>query len=125
MKLLIDTHVFLWWMDDPAQLSSDSYAAIANTENEILVSAAVIWEIVIKSSLGKLSAPDNLDEVIQRSAFLALPIQTPHVLAIRNLPGHHRDPFDRILVAQAIVENATLVTRDANIFRYPVATIEA
>lgn len=104
MKLLIDTHVLLCWLDDPALLSLAARDAIADPANDVQVSAAVVWEIVIKAGLGKLAIPLDLDDVIRRSGFRYLPVDVAHALAIRNLPNHHRDPFDRMLVAQAVVE---------------------
>jgi len=125
VKLLIDTHVLLWWLDDPGLLSVAARDAIADPANDVLVSAAVVWEIVIKAGLGKLSIPSDLNDVIRRSGFRYLPVDAAHALAIRNLPNHHRDPFDRMLVAQAVVENATLVTRDTNILQYPAPCLGA
>ncbi|MEX2175092.1 MAG: type II toxin-antitoxin system VapC family toxin [Pirellulaceae bacterium] len=125
MKLLLDTHMLLWWLDDPALLAIPAREAISEPSNEVLVSAAVVWEIVIKSSLGKLTIPDDLENVIERSGFVGLPMEAVHVLAIRNLPELHRDPFDRMLAAQAVVESATIVTRDAQLLRYPVPSIRA
>jgi PIN domain nuclease of toxin-antitoxin system len=125
MKLLIDTHVLLWWLDDPAILSKAARDAITDSANDVLVSAAVVWEIVIKTGLGKLAIPPDFEKAVQQCGFRYLPVHAAHALAIRNLPTHHRDPFDRMLVAQAIVEGATLVTRDANIFQYAVTCVRA
>lgn len=125
MKLVIDTHVLLWWLDDPALLSLAARSAIADPANEVLVSAAVVWEIVIKSGLGKLAIPPDLDAVIVKSGFVHLPMTAAHALAITQLPPIHRDPFDRMLVSQAIAEGAQLVSRDALVARYPVACLEA
>ena len=101
MKLLLDTHVLLWWLDDPVQLSEAAQLAIREVANVVYVSAATAWEIVIKKSLGKLEAPDNLDEVLHECHFVQLPITIAHALAVQSLPMHHRDPFDRVLVAQS------------------------
>jgi PIN domain nuclease of toxin-antitoxin system len=125
MKILLDTHVLLWWLDDPLQISSETASVIRNQNNNIYVSAVSVWEIVIKKALGKLIAPDNLDEVIQHCHFTPLPITIEHALAIRNLPRHHFDPFDRMIVAQAMIEDMTIVTRDTNIFRYGVPYLMA
>jgi len=125
MKLLIDTHVLLWWLDDPALLSKDARSAIQNGRNTIYVSAAVTWEIMIKQSLGKLKMPDTLDQVLKVNRFSELSITVPHTLTLQTLPVHHRDPFDRILVAQALCEELTIISRDANIQKYSVAYLLA
>lgn len=124
MKLLLDTHVLLWWLDDPSLLSS-ARDAISDPRNEALVSVAVVWEITIKAALGKLDIPDDLEQMLAAAGFTLLPIDLRHVMAVRNLPAHHRDPFDRLLAAQAVIEIATLMTRDANLLRCPMALIQA
>jgi len=123
MKLLLDTHIVLWWLDDPALLSKDARDAIADPANEVLVSAVVAWEIAIKRGLGKLTAPADFDVAIQSAGFAMLPVTVAHALATELLPPHHRDPFDRMLVAQAQIENCTIVTRDPVLAQYGVATI--
>jgi PIN domain nuclease of toxin-antitoxin system len=125
VTLLLDTHVLLWWLDNPKKLSQQALQAIQDERNVVFVSAAVIWEIVIKKSLRKLTSPDNIDEVIAANHFESLSITVGHALAVERLPPHHRDPFDRMLVAQAIVEGMTLVNRDVEIGKYPVAQIRA
>jgi PIN domain nuclease of toxin-antitoxin system len=125
MTLLLDTHVLLWWLDDPGRLSRAARKAIQDGANPVYVSAAVAWEIAIKKALGKLDAPDNLEDVLEANRFRPLPIPIPHALAVRSLPDHHRDPFDRILIAQALHEGFRLVNRDAEIARYPVPQIVA
>jgi PIN domain nuclease of toxin-antitoxin system len=124
MKLLLDTHVLLWWLKDPALLSDGARNAIEDGENLVYVSAAVAWEIGIKRALGKLQAGD-LEEALKENQFLALPVTISHALAVEKLPNHHRDPFDRMLVAQAEQEGLTLVSRDADIQRYPVSHLAA
>jgi PIN domain nuclease of toxin-antitoxin system len=123
MKLLLDTHIVLWWLDDPALLSSDARDAIADPANDVLVSAVVAWEIAIKRGLGKLTAPPDFEAAIQSAGFETLPITVAHALATESLPPHHRDPFDRMLVAQAQFENCTIVTRDPVLAQYGVPTI--
>ena len=125
MNLLLDTHVLLWWLDDPGQISREALSAIQNQENAVFVSAATAWEIEIKKFLGKLDAPDNLDEVIDDCRFYPLSITIKHALAVRELPLHHRDPFDRMLVAQTKVEGLTIVTRDSDVIQYPVSHLLA
>ncbi|MGI4851756.1 MAG: type II toxin-antitoxin system VapC family toxin [Janthinobacterium lividum] len=125
MKLLLDTHTLLWWLDDNPTLSSKAKKAISNEKNTVYVSAVNAWEIVIKKSLGKLEAPDNLQEVCVASNFIELPISIKHTSIISQLPKYHDDPFDRLLIAQAMSEGLTLVTRDARIVEYDVTIIES
>lgn len=125
MNLLLDTHVLLWWLEDNPTLSRAPRAALSDGNNAVFVSAASAWEIAIKKTLGKLVAPDNLEAALQANAFQELPIGIVHALAAGALPGHHSDPFDRMLVAQALHENLTLVTRDKNIAQYRVPILEA
>ncbi len=125
MNLLLDTHVLLWWVDDPSLLSEPAAAAIRDVGNAVYVSAATAWEIVIKKALGKLEAPDNLDEVLRECHFTPLPITVAHALAVLSLPMHHRDPFDRMLVAQTNAEGMTIVSRDPKVLEYAVPNIVA
>ncbi len=125
MTLLLDTHCLLWWLGDPAQLSKLAQKAIRDGRNTVYVSAAVAWEIAIKKALGKLEAPDDLQEVLKANDFHALPITVGHALATRLLPDIHRDPFDRLLIAQALEEGFRLVTRDPEIAKYAVPQILA
>ena len=126
MKLLLDTHIVIWWLDPTlSTLSKTAYDAIADGKNLVFVSAATAWEIIIKKSLGKLDAPDNFEEELERHRFQPLPINISHALAVGELPRHHNDPFDRILVAQAKVEGLTLVTRDENMKMYDIPFITA
>ena len=112
---------FLWWLDDPLKISLEAASAIRERDNLVYVSAATIWEIVIKQALDKLDAPDDLDSAMKACQFEVLPINLYHAQSIRQLPLIHRDPFDRMLIAQAKIENLTLVTRDSNIIQYPVS----
>jgi PIN domain nuclease of toxin-antitoxin system len=117
LSLLLDTHVVLWWLtDDPtlANLIKDRL----DTEADVYVSPATIWEVAIKQSLGKLPEPADLPEQIRDSGFRPLPITAEHAIAAGRLPLIHRDPFDRMLIAQAQLEGLTLVTRDAHIQKY-------
>lgn len=111
MTLLLDTHVVLWWLDDPALLSEDARDAIADPVNDVFVSAVVAWEIAIKRGLGTVTAPPDFETAIRASGFRELPVTVAHAFATESLPLHHRDPFDRMLIAQAIVEAATIVSR--------------
>jgi PIN domain nuclease of toxin-antitoxin system len=125
MTLLLDTHVLLWWLGDPEQLSRSAKKAIQDGSNRVYVSAAVAWEIAIKKSLGKLDAPDDLEEMMDANRFIPLPVTIAHALSVLSLPNHHRDPIDRMLVAQALHEGLRLVTRDREIAKYPVPQIFA
>ena len=125
MNLLLDTHVLLWWLDDHPTLSKKARTAIADPENLVLISAAVIWEIRIKQALGKLEIPRNFRNVLDRQPFEMLDITADHAHAVGDLPAQHRDPFDRMLVAQAKVEGLTLVSRDVRLKRYKIPFIEA
>jgi PIN domain nuclease of toxin-antitoxin system len=125
VTLLLDTHTFLWWLDDPQLLSQAARKAIGDGKNTVYVSAAVAWEIAIKRSLGKLDAPDDLEAAMEANRFLPLPVTVSHALAVQTLPDHHRDPFDRLLIAQALFEGFKLVSRDRNIPRYRVLHIVA
>ena len=125
MNLLLDTHVLLWWLDDHPHLSKRARAVIANSQNLVFVSAAVIWEICIKHALNKLEIPSNFRKVLERQDFEQLDITIDHAYAVENLPPHHRDPFDRMLVAQAKVEGMNLVTHDIRLGKYKIPLIKA
>lgn len=124
MKILLDTHTFLWWTLEPEKLSQPVLTACQDKENLILLSVASAWEMQIKLQSGKLKIDLPLAEVIdnQREAngMEILPVTLAHVLALQSLPPHHKDPFDRLLIAQANVENAVLVSKDAVLGQYPV-----
>lgn len=124
-RLLLDTHALLWALGEPDLLSAGARAAIEDRTNEVFVSAASAWEIGIKSGLGKLRVPDDLEDQIRRSGFVAVPVDVAVAFAVRDLPAHHRDPFDRLLVAQARRDQLTLVTRDATITQYAVRVLQA
>lgn len=125
MRLLLDTHVFLWWLADARELGPKARRAIADPGNEVLLSAASIWEIGIKKALGKLRAPERLDRIAEESGFVGLPITLAHAEAAAALPPHHRDPFDRMLVAQAQIENVTIVTQDPQLSLYKTRIVAA
>jgi PIN domain nuclease of toxin-antitoxin system len=125
MTLLLDTHKFLWWLDDPALLAESARKAIADGKNLVYVRAAVAWEIAIKRPLGKLNAPEDLEAAMAANRFLPLPVTVPNALAVASLPDHHRDPFDRLLIAQARHEGFQLVSRDPFMKLYDVPLLEA
>lgn len=116
MKLLLDTHAFLWMSLDDPQLSRQAHDLIADTYNELLLSPASYWELAIKVSLGKYQLAEPLDEFVnrevQKNGVTILPIQPAHAAQVAGLPFHHRDPFDRLLIAQAKVEQVALVSKD-------------
>lgn len=123
MRLLLDTHVFLWWLSDDPQLGPVLRAEISDGVNEVRVSSITIAEIAIKQSLGKLSAPAGLLGSLAEVGFEELPFISSHAAALENLPWHHRDPFDRMLIAQASVDGLTLASHDAHISEYDVAIL--
>ena len=124
MNLLLDTHILLWWLDDSPELSSQARNAVVDTDNLIILSAVVIWEIRIKQALGKLMIAQNFYEVIKKQAFEMLPITSDHAYAVGELPEHHRDPFDRMLIAQARFEGLTVVTHDAIFKKYQIPVLK-
>ena len=124
MSLLLDTHVVLWWLTDDPTLS-DEIKNRLDHDPDVYVSSATIWEVAIKQSAGQLTEPADLPERIRDSGFTELPINSEHVIAAGRLPMIHRDPFDRMLVAQARRDNLTLVTRDPQCQKYEVAILSA
>ena len=124
-RLLLDTHALVWWMSDVSRLSEAARAAIAEPRNDIFVSAITGWEIAVKRAKGRMTAPDHLSAMIEERGFTHLPLTFHHAEQAGNLPMHHRDPFDRLLVAQAQAEGLVLVTRDARIPRYGIRTLAA
>ena len=124
-RLLLDTHAFLWWLADAPQLGELARKAIGDERNDVFVSAATGWELAIKRAAGKLQAPDNLDVMVEDSGFSHLPITFFHGEQAGALPMHHRDPFDRMLIAQAQAEGLVIVTKDPYIPRYGVRTLAA
>ncbi len=123
MKLLLDTHILIWWLSEASRLSQTEIDLITDTDNFIFVSAATAWEIVVKKMIGKLEAPDDLPAALAINNFLELPITIEHSQKLYQLPLHHNDPFDRIMIAQAISEDLTFMTRDTKISLYDIRTI--
>jgi len=119
MQLLLDTHILLWWVMADRRLSKSLATALTSTENEVAVSAASIWEIAIKRTLGRIEIdPNELVASLTADGFVELPVRSTHALKVGSLPRHHDDPFDRILIAQSIAEGRRLVTRDKWILAY-------
>ena len=124
MKLLLDTHVFIWWADQQESLSATALSALKDEANELILSVASVWEMQIKIQLGKLKLSRPLKELVdsqvETNDLKVLPVELAHVLVLDTLPFHHKDPFDRLLVAQANVEGAFLVSGDLVFLSYPV-----
>ena len=124
MSLLLDTHPFVWFLIDPKRIPRRLMTILTDPARVVYVSAVAVWEATIKAGLGKLALPlDDLESTIGAAGFATLPVTVAHALEVRHLPPLHRDPFDRLLVAQARHERLTLVTRDAAIRRYPINTL--
>jgi PIN domain nuclease of toxin-antitoxin system len=119
-RFLLDTHVFLWWLGNAPELGTRCRELIAEQRNEVYISAATTWEISIKKALGKLDAPEDMDTIVEDEGFSKLPISLYHGQLAGSLPALHRDPFDRMLVAQAQAEGLILMTSDTNIALYNV-----
>jgi PIN domain nuclease of toxin-antitoxin system len=120
VRLLLDTDIVLWWLSDNPLLPAAARGAISSPDNEVMVSAAAIWEIAIKKAVGRLEAPDDLLEVLTTSEFETLEITASHALLAGGLAPHHSDPFDRMMIAQARAENLTLVSVDERFPHYDV-----
>jgi PIN domain nuclease of toxin-antitoxin system len=123
MRLMLDTHVLLWWRDAAKPLSRLAHAEIADGNNEILVSIASLWEITIKRALGKMTFLDDLETVLQEERFGLLAISFPHLRALDALPHLHRDPFDRLLLAQSLAERIPIISSDRRFAGYGASLI--
>jgi PIN domain nuclease of toxin-antitoxin system len=123
--LLLDAHALLWWLSDDPGLADGARSAIADASNDVLVSAATVWEIEIKRALGKLEAPRGLVAAFEPAGLGSLPITTRDAESASSLPPHHRDPFDRMLVAQAKRLDAVVVSRDQSFAPYDVEVLPA
>jgi len=124
VKLLLDSHAFLWWLAEDPKLGAEARQAVAAPSSVIHVSAATVWELSIKAALGKLDLDGaDLVEEIEENDFLELPMTARHSLAAAALPRHHEDPFDRMLIAQARIEGLTIVTRDSAFRQYGVSIL--
>ena len=127
MRLLLDTHAFLWWLNDSPKLSATARNAIADVDNDIIVSAVTGWECAVKFRLKRLPEAEQFlvrpDEVLRRAGMEALPIKIAHAIRSGSYPGKHRDPFDRMLAAQAELEGMVLVTTDKSLAEFPIQTL--
>ncbi len=121
--ILLDTHILLWWLADDGALSAGARAAISNPDNVIYVSAATAWEVAIKTALGRISLDGDLEQAVGEQGFEMLPISFSHAQELRALPPIHRDPFDRMMIAQARIEQLRLLTVDTKILQYPVSSL--
>ena len=120
---LLDTHIFLWSLDETKRLTEEVVKILKDSRNRIFVSVATAWEISIKQKKGKLPLKTTLEECFRKSNFEILEIKLPHILQLENLPFYHKDPFDRMLVAQAIVEKLMIITEDGKIKKYDVSVL--
>jgi PIN domain nuclease of toxin-antitoxin system len=123
LKLLLDTHAALWFLAGDERLGENARRHLTDSANRVLLSAAVVWEVGIKRSLGKLVAPDEYLSLLLGAGVQALPVSLDHAAAMERLPWHHRDPFDRMLVAQASLDGAAIVSRDEIMRPYGVTLI--
>jgi PIN domain nuclease of toxin-antitoxin system len=123
VRLLADTHAALWLLGEDERLSSRADQMLTDASNEVMLSAAVVWEVAIKRSLGKLDAPDGFAGLLLDAGAVPLAISIDHARAVRTLPWHHRDPFDRLLVAQATLEDAALVSNDERLHAYDIQVV--
>lgn len=128
MRLLLDTHVFIWWADQQENLSVTALSALKDEANELLLSVASVWEMQIKVHLGKLKLSKSLRELVESQVetndLKILPVELAHVLVLETLPFHHKDPFDRLLIAQSVQEELTLVSVDPEFPAYPVRLLQ-
>lgn len=121
-RFLLDTHVLLWWLANDRQLGSRCKELVSDSRNQVFVSAATTWEISIKTALGKLTAPEDMDSIVEEEGFDKLPISLYHGQLAGKLPPLHRDPFDRMLIAQTQAEGLILITGDDIINQYNIRT---
>ena len=120
MRVLLDTHILLWWLADDPRLPETVAELIANRDTDVFVSAATAWEISIKQAAGRLEAPDDFLDAVAANEFVTLAISAEHAMAAGRLPPRHADPFDRVLIAQAQIETLTLVSLDSRFSEYEV-----
>ncbi len=124
MKFLLDTHALLWWLADDNQLGRRARELVEDPGNDVLISMVSLWEIAVKTRIGKLQADiGEITGAVQQEGFTLLDIAMTHLLTLAGLPMHHRDPFDHLLIAQAITEDATFISEDRNTARYPVRIV--
>lgn len=125
MQYLLDTHVILWWFTTPKKINAKARKLISDKSNNIFLSSVSFWEMAIKKSLGRLTLPHNLIEAVAAESFKILPIMPEDGLGVADLPLLHSDPFDRLLIIQAKLNDMIIITKDSQIPKYPVITIDA
>ena len=127
MRVLLDTHALLWFLNDDRRLSRHAHGLIADPANDVLVSVGSLWETVIKASLGRLALAEPFEELIPAQLAAerieVLPVEVRHLAELRRLPFHHRDPFDRLIIAQAMAEGVPVISRDGEFEPYPVTVL--
>jgi PIN domain nuclease of toxin-antitoxin system len=123
VKLILDTHAALWWLSDDERMGDEAARQLTDETNQVLLSATVVWEVAIKRGLGKLTAPADLVPTLLAGGAQPLPVTLEHASAVESLPRHHRDPFDRMLVAQALTEDASVVSLDEAFRPYGVSMV--
>ncbi|PZO44173.1 MAG: PIN domain nuclease [Pseudanabaena frigida] len=127
MKLLLDTHTFMWWHSEPEYIPKNTLTLLQDPDHEVILSVVSLWEMQIKIQLGKLTLRDDLELMLkiqqERNNISLISVTLPHILELKNLPLHHKDPFDRMLIAQSKVENATLISRDSVFKSYQCSLI--
>jgi len=120
LKLLLDTHAAIWWLSDDERLGRAAAAQLYDESNTVLLSAAVVWEVAIKRGVGKLETPSGFASTLLSAGAVPLAVDFEHAAGVERLPPHHRDPFDRLLISQATIEGATLVSGDEALRAYDV-----
>ncbi len=123
MKLLLDTHAALWWLSGDRRFSPEAERRLTDDTDQVLLSAVVVWEVAIKRSLGKLEAPEDFGPTLLGAGVQPLAVSLEHAASVERLPWHHRDPFDRMLIAQAAIEGAAIISRDQALRPYDVTLI--
>lgn len=123
MEYLLDTHILLWWLNDPKKIRKKAHTIIADRENKVYISSVSFWEIAIKNSLGRINIPRNMLNILSEDALEILPLYPEETLLVTDLPDIHKDPFDRMLIAQAKFNDLVLITRDRVIPKYPIVTV--
>lgn len=121
-NFLLDTHIFIWWMENDKKLSKEIISILSEPNDQVFLSVVSVWEIIIKQAKKRLKVPDDIEGGIHDSGFKLIPITLRHVLAVKKLPFYHKDPFDRMLIAQAKAENLNLITTDQKIKKYDILT---
>ncbi|MEK7572212.1 MAG: type II toxin-antitoxin system VapC family toxin [Patescibacteria group bacterium] len=123
-SFLIDTHIFIWWMENSKNLSSEIKQLLQDPQQKVFLSVVSIWEMLIKQSKNQLRLPKDMEEGVIESGYTILPIAFPHAIGLKDLPLLHTDPFDRMLIAQAKVEGLTLITADKKIWQYDLSLLK-